>query len=162
MTDLLKASEQFIDVTLVICFIAVSMSLVLLTYGVIKGPTNADRAVALDAIGINLMAIAALTAIFLVTSRLNDVILLIGIISFLSTVTIAKYIEKGVIIDRDMDCHHLKQSYCSLFVNRNIFYHLEYNWNYHLPRCIYEITCRSNSSDIRYCNYLIRLVFITV
>ncbi|HLR80589.1 MAG TPA: Na(+)/H(+) antiporter subunit F1 [Bacillota bacterium] len=103
MTDLLKASEQFIDVTLVICFIAVSISLVLLTYGVIKGPTNADRAVALDAIGINLMAIAALTAIFLVTSKLNDVILLIGIISFLSTVTIAKYIEKGVIIDRDMD-----------------------------------------------------------
>ncbi|HEX6593131.1 MAG TPA: Na(+)/H(+) antiporter subunit F1 [Bacillota bacterium] len=103
MTDLLKASEQFIDLTLVICFIAVSISLVLLMYGVIKGPTNADRAVALDAIGINLMAITALTAVFLMTSQLNDVILLIGIISFLSTVTIAKYIEKGVIIDRDMD-----------------------------------------------------------
>src|SRR5699024_384474 len=103
MTDLLRGSEQFIDVTLVICFIAVSISLVLLTYGVIKVPTNADRSVALDAIGINLMAMPALTAIFFVTSKLNDVILLIVIISFLNTVTIAKYIEKGVIIDRDID-----------------------------------------------------------
>lgn len=62
---------------------------------------NADRAVALDTMGINLMAFAGLTAIHLVTTKLNDVILLIGILLFIGTIAIAKFIEKGVIIDRN-------------------------------------------------------------
>ncbi|WP_407701380.1 Na(+)/H(+) antiporter subunit F1 [Virgibacillus senegalensis] len=67
----------------------------------IKGPTNPDRAVALDAIGINLMALVGLIAILLVTTKLNDIVLLIGILLFIGTIALAKFIEKGVIIDRD-------------------------------------------------------------
>ncbi|WP_407691989.1 monovalent cation/H+ antiporter complex subunit F [Radiobacillus deserti] len=69
----------------------------------IVGPTNPDRAVALDAIGINLMAMAGLLAVMLLTTKFNDVILLIGILLFIGTIAIAKYLEKGVIIDRDVD-----------------------------------------------------------
>ncbi|WP_284140473.1 MULTISPECIES: Na(+)/H(+) antiporter subunit F1 [unclassified Virgibacillus] len=103
MTSILATTEQIIDITLFICFFGISLSLVLLVYRIIVGPTNADRAVALDTIGINLMAVAALMAIYLLTTKLNDVILLIGILAFLGTVAIAKYLEKGVIIDRDID-----------------------------------------------------------
>lgn len=95
--------KEIIDIVTTVCLIVIAISIALLVYRVIKGPTNPDRAVALDAIGINLMGIAGLVAIMLVTTRLNDVILLIGILLFCGTIAIAKYLEKGVIIDRDND-----------------------------------------------------------
>ncbi|MBU5466471.1 Na(+)/H(+) antiporter subunit F1 [Virgibacillus sp. MSJ-26] len=103
MNDFLLLTENLLDITLFICFIGISASIILLMYRIIKGPSNADRAVALDSIGINLMGVAAFIGIFLITSKLTDVVLLIGILSFLGTVAIAKYLEKGVIIERDLD-----------------------------------------------------------
>lgn len=103
MNDMLLLSEKLIDIAVHICFIGIAISIVLLLYRIVVGPSNPDRAVALDALGINLMAIAGLTSILIVTSKLNDVILLIGILLFIGTVALSKYMEKGVIIDRDMD-----------------------------------------------------------
>ncbi|WP_099158581.1 monovalent cation/H+ antiporter complex subunit F [Virgibacillus ndiopensis] len=103
MNDLLELTKQLIEITIVICVIGISISLLLLLYRALVGPSNADRAVALDGIGINLMGLAALLAIIIVTTKLNDVILLIGILLFLGTIAIAKFLEKGVIIDRNMD-----------------------------------------------------------
>ncbi|API90609.1 MULTISPECIES: Na(+)/H(+) antiporter subunit F1 [Bacillota] len=103
MTNILTATDNILQITLMISFIGIALSLALLLYRVITGPTQPERAVALDAIGINLMGLAGLMSIYLVTTKLNDVILLIGILAFLSTLAIAKYLEKGVIIDRDVD-----------------------------------------------------------
>ncbi|WP_373270874.1 MULTISPECIES: Na(+)/H(+) antiporter subunit F1 [Bacillus] len=74
-----------------------------LIYRVIKGPSVPDRVVALDAIGINLVAIIALVSILLRTNAFLEVILLIGILAFIGTVAFSKYIEKGVIIESDRD-----------------------------------------------------------
>ncbi|MFP7493556.1 monovalent cation/H+ antiporter complex subunit F [Terribacillus saccharophilus] len=87
----------------IICMIALSISMLLLIIRVMKGPTNADRAVALDAIGINIMAFAALLAIVLITPNFNDIVLLIGILLFIGTVAIAIYLEKGDLIDTEDD-----------------------------------------------------------
>ncbi|MFS0561796.1 monovalent cation/H+ antiporter complex subunit F [Terribacillus sp. 179-K 1B1 HS] len=87
----------------IICLIALSVSILLLIIRVMKGPTNADRAVALDAIGVNIMAFAALLAIILVTPNFNDIVLLIGILLFIGTVAIAIYLEKGDLIDTEDD-----------------------------------------------------------
>ncbi|MFC4388421.1 Na(+)/H(+) antiporter subunit F1 [Gracilibacillus marinus] len=95
--------NELVEIVAIICMIVITISIILLAYRVVKGPTNPDRAVALDAIGINLMAMAGLVAIMLVTTRLNDVILLIGIVLFIGTIALAKYLEKGVIIDRKHD-----------------------------------------------------------
>lgn len=103
MTDTLEFTEQLLTTVTLICLIGIAVSVILLLYRIIVGPTNPDRATALDALGINLMAIAAIMAIRLVTVKLNDVILLIGILLFIGTLAIAKFIEKGVIIDRDVD-----------------------------------------------------------
>lgn len=103
MSHSIEMMEQILQVVTLLCLSAIGISLLLLLYQIIKGPTNPDRAVALDALGFNLMAITALSAIMLVTTKLNDVILLIGILLFVGTLAFAKYIEKGVIIDRDMD-----------------------------------------------------------
>ncbi|MRG86674.1 Na(+)/H(+) antiporter subunit F1 [Salinibacillus xinjiangensis] len=93
--------SPLLETVVIICIVGISISIFILLYRVLKGPTNPDRAVALDTIGINLMALAGLLAIFLVTTQFNDVILLIGILLFIGTIAIAKFLEKGVIIDRD-------------------------------------------------------------
>src|SRR5699024_2842072 len=103
MTDLLHLTENLLDMTLILSFIGISASLVLLMYQIIKGPPTADSAVALDSIGINLMGVAALFAILLLTSKLNDVVLLIDILSLLVTIAIATSLERAVIMDRDID-----------------------------------------------------------
>ncbi|GAE94096.1 Na(+) H(+) antiporter subunit F [Gracilibacillus boraciitolerans JCM 21714] len=90
-----------IEVVTIICMVVITISIALLVFRVVNGPTNPDRAVALDLIGINLMAMVGLVAIMLATSKLNDVILLIGILLFIGTIALAKYIEKGVIIERN-------------------------------------------------------------
>ncbi|GAA0295390.1 multicomponent Na+:H+ antiporter subunit F [Gracilibacillus halotolerans] len=95
--------SEIIQYTAIGCTIVVAISITLLLIQVIKGPTNPDRAVALDALGLNLMAIAGFIAIILVTTKLNDVILLIGILLFIGTLALAKYLEKGVIIDGNDD-----------------------------------------------------------
>ncbi|WP_203363152.1 Na(+)/H(+) antiporter subunit F1 [Bacillus sp. REN10] len=81
-----------------ICF---SLAMLGLVYRLIKGPTVPDRVVALDAIGINLVAIVAILSMLLRTSEFLDVILLIGILAFIGTIAFAKFLEKGEIIESD-------------------------------------------------------------
>ncbi|MFC0188094.1 Na(+)/H(+) antiporter subunit F1 [Fictibacillus aquaticus] len=85
------------------CLVINCLSILFLLYRAIAGPSNPDRAVALDTIGINLIAITGIIAIILDSIHLNDVILLIGILTFIATVAIAKFLEKGDIIERDRD-----------------------------------------------------------
>jgi len=103
MIETLDTVEKILQITTQICLVGIALSLILLMCRVIIGPSNPDRATALDVIGVCLMATAALSSVLLVTTKLNDVILLIGILSFLGTLALAKYIEMGVIIERDID-----------------------------------------------------------
>src|SRR5699024_2394767 len=103
MTKLLEYLEVDMYITIDASLIAIAMSFILFIYRVITGPSNPDRAMALDVIGVCLMAIAALTSILVITTKLTDVILLIGILSFIGTLALARYIEMGVLIERDDD-----------------------------------------------------------
>ncbi|ASI35564.1 MULTISPECIES: Na(+)/H(+) antiporter subunit F1 [unclassified Exiguobacterium] len=79
----------------------VFISMLGLFYRVIKGPSIADRVIALDSIGISLISIVGLVSVLLRTSDYLEVILLIGILAFIGTVAFSKFIEKGEIIERD-------------------------------------------------------------
>ncbi|CPO22355.1 putative monovalent cation/H+ antiporter subunit F [Staphylococcus aureus] len=70
---------------------------------VILGPTLADRVIALDALGITLMAIIALFSVLTDTTFLFVILLLIGILAFLGTAAFAKFMDKGEIIENDRD-----------------------------------------------------------
>ncbi|MGC8228301.1 Na(+)/H(+) antiporter subunit F1 [Pseudobacillus badius] len=70
-------------------------------YRLIKGPTVPDRIVALDAIGINLVAMIAVLSMLFRTYVFLDVILLLGILSFIGTTAFSKFLEKGEIIEND-------------------------------------------------------------
>ncbi|WP_242688476.1 monovalent cation/H+ antiporter complex subunit F [Bacillus sp. Cs-700] len=82
------------------CMAIIGISLLLLLYRALKGPTEADKAVALDAIGTCIIAFCGLLAIKLSSTALNDVILLVGILSFIGTVATAKFLEKGKLIEK--------------------------------------------------------------
>ena len=62
--------------------------------------SRADRVQALDAIGFNLIAGIAIFSVLLNTHAYFDLILLIGILSFVGTISFARYLERGVIIER--------------------------------------------------------------
>lgn len=103
MIEVLQTVEHILYITTLISLVGIAITLVLLLYRVIIGPSNPDRAAALDVIGVCLMATVALSSILLVTTQLNDVILFIAILSFIGTLALSKYIEMGVIIERDRD-----------------------------------------------------------
>lgn len=92
-----------IDIVLKITLVLLAIAMLGLTYRLVKGPTVPDRVIALDAIGVNLVSIAAVLSILLDTSSFLDIILLIGILAFIGTVAFAKFLEKGEIIEYDRD-----------------------------------------------------------
>ena len=68
-----------------------------------KRTFNADRVQALDYIGINLIASIAIFSILLHTHAYFDLILLVGILSFVGTIAFSRYVERGVVIERNSD-----------------------------------------------------------
>lgn len=75
------------------------LSIMAAVYRLVKGPSIPDRVQALDAIGINLIAVVAIISVMLRTTAFFEVILLIGILSFIGTIAFARYLERGVVIE---------------------------------------------------------------
>ncbi|EFR95978.1 Na(+)/H(+) antiporter subunit F, partial [Listeria ivanovii FSL F6-596] len=94
---------MIIQIALSIGLLLYSISTFLYLYRILKGPTTSDKVVALDSIGMNLVAIVALLSMFYDTNAFLDVILLIALLAFIGTVSFAKFIEKGKVIDRERD-----------------------------------------------------------
>lgn len=72
-----------------------AISVVIVLFRLIKGPTTADRVVAFDAISAILMSTVGVLSLIFETVSFLDSVLLIAIISFLSSVTISRFIEGG-------------------------------------------------------------------
>jgi multicomponent Na+:H+ antiporter subunit F len=85
---------------LIIALSLLSLSLTGSIYRIIKGPSPADRVIALDTVGITIIGLVAVLSILLQTSAFLEVILLIGILAFIGTVAFAKFIERGVVLER--------------------------------------------------------------
>jgi multicomponent Na+:H+ antiporter subunit F len=77
-----------------------TISLLIALYRVIKGPSVPDRVLALDSIGYIIIGIVAIVSIRFDTQAYLETILLIGILAFLSTIALSRYIERGVVIGR--------------------------------------------------------------
>ena len=75
--------------------IVFGIALLLTLFRLIKGPTTADRVVAFDAASAILMSIVGGFSVIYGTFSFLDSILLIAIISFVSTVSISRFIEGG-------------------------------------------------------------------
>ena len=89
-----------IDIMLNISLVLFGLAIVITLVRLIIGPSLPDRVSALDMIGVNLISAIAIISILLGTMAFLEVILILGILSFISTIAFSKYIERGVIIER--------------------------------------------------------------
>ncbi|PKG24235.1 Na(+)/H(+) antiporter subunit F1 [Niallia nealsonii] len=80
--------------------ILLNLSILATIYRLIKGPSAPDRIQALDVLGIHLISGVAIFSVLLRNTAFFEVILLIGILSFIGTIAYARYIERGVVIER--------------------------------------------------------------
>ncbi|WP_049927503.1 monovalent cation/H+ antiporter complex subunit F [Halopiger goleimassiliensis] len=88
-----------LDAVVAAAVIVVSALCVFCSYRVIRGPTNPDRVVALDAIATNVVAIAVLFAIQTDRGLFITVSLVLAIIGFIATVAVAKFVTEGEVIE---------------------------------------------------------------
>lgn len=96
-------AQEILDIVLILSILVLSLSMLGMVYRIIIGPTVHDRVLSLDAFGVLLMGFIALVSMMIHTQFLLVVILLIGILAFISSIGFAKYLEKGVIIENDRD-----------------------------------------------------------
>ena len=70
------------------------VSLLLALARLVRGPTLADRVVALDMIGVIAIALLAMYALATGQPAFVDVAIVVGLIGFLGTVAFARYVER--------------------------------------------------------------------
>lgn len=78
-----------------------AFSILVVIYRLVAGPSAAERTQAFDALGINLIAGIAIFSVWFRSTAFFEVILLFGILTFIATIALARYIERGVIIERE-------------------------------------------------------------
>ena len=91
--------EQLLNASIVI----LSLAMLGCLYRLLKGPSMPDRIAALDAIGINLLAVVAVLCVQYRTQTYMDTILVIGILTFIGTTAFARYMERGKVIEHGND-----------------------------------------------------------
>lgn len=88
-----------IQTVLIIALGIMALGIAACTFRLLKGPSGPDRIIALDTIGILLLAMVAMISLFFRTQSYTEIILLIGILSFIGTTALARYIERGVVLE---------------------------------------------------------------
>ncbi|MGG3890445.1 Na(+)/H(+) antiporter subunit F1 [Metabacillus fastidiosus] len=89
-----------IKIILICSLFFLTFSILATIYRLVKGPSAPDRVQALDALGINIISGVAIFSVLLRSIGFFEVILLIGILSFIGTIAFARFIERGVVIER--------------------------------------------------------------
>ncbi len=79
--------------------LAVGASLVLCAWRLLRGPEATDRALALDTMYINLVALVVLLGMRYGTELYFEAALLIALLGFVSTVALARYLSRGDVIE---------------------------------------------------------------
>jgi len=78
---------------------AFAFALVLAGWRLLRGPTLADRILALDTLYVNSVALLVLIGIHFDTAVYFEVALIIAMMGFVSTVALAKYLLRGDIVE---------------------------------------------------------------
>ncbi len=92
-----------IETMITISLVLFSITICIAVLRIILGPSMPDRVIALDMIGVNLIAMIAVVSIILNTAAFFEVILILGILSFIGTIAFSKSIERRVIVERKRD-----------------------------------------------------------
>ena len=78
---------------------AFTIAMLLAGWRLLRGPTLADRILALDTLYVNSVALLVLVGMYFGTAIYFEVALIIAMIGFVSTVALAKYLLRGDIVE---------------------------------------------------------------
>lgn len=92
--------QSLLLMSMFILAICVVIALVLIFQ---RSSTVSDRVLLMDSISFMIIGIIAILSIVMDTTAYLESILLIGILAFLSTVALCRFIERGVVIERKRD-----------------------------------------------------------
>ncbi|MFA9203935.1 MAG: K+/H+ antiporter subunit F [Flavobacteriales bacterium] len=84
-----------LSIALMIGFFAISLSILLTGWRLLKGPSVADRILALDTLYLNSVTLIILMGLYLNNSLLFEAALLVAMLGFVSTVALARYVTRG-------------------------------------------------------------------
>lgn len=87
------------DTLYMIALALLALAIIGSMYRLLKGPSVPDRIAALDMIGVLILSMIAIIGLLLDTKAYYDLILVIGIVSFVGTTAFARYIERGGVFD---------------------------------------------------------------
>ncbi|MDX8349099.1 monovalent cation/H+ antiporter complex subunit F [Cognatiyoonia sp. IB215446] len=94
---------EFLILSKDIALIVVVLSLAVAFVRLARGPSLADRVVALDMMTVSLIAVCGVLAISTGELALLDVALVLALVGFLATVALARYAERRQINGEDED-----------------------------------------------------------
>jgi len=95
-----------LDIVVPITLAGLSISLGLSAYRALKGPNVPDRVVALDAVTVILVSMIVVGSIRLGETSYLEYALVLSVLSFITTIAFAKYVERGGIIEPDQRNDH--------------------------------------------------------
>jgi multicomponent K+:H+ antiporter subunit F len=78
---------------------AVTLSLGLCSWRLLRGPTAVERVLALDTLYLNAVALAVLLGLLWQTTLLFEAALIIALLGFVSTVALARFVSRGDVVE---------------------------------------------------------------
>lgn len=87
-------SAAFLDFSIYATFVMVMLSLAIAFIRLARGPTLADRVVALDMMTVSIIAVCGVVAVATGVYAMLDVALVLALVGFLATVALARFAER--------------------------------------------------------------------
>ena len=87
------------EVILYIALFILTLAIVGFVIRIFIGPSITDRVMGLDALGVTLVGVIGVVMMLQDTIAYSDVVLVISILSFVGTISLTKFIERGAIFD---------------------------------------------------------------
>jgi len=88
-----------IDSVASLTLIGIGLSMTLIVYRMLIGPTTLDRVLALDTLSTNFIAFVVVLSVRLGTDLYLEGALVLAVLAFVSTVAISKFLMRGRIIE---------------------------------------------------------------
>jgi len=91
--------SPFLQTCLHIGTVAVSLSVCLCGWRLLRGPDLPDRILAIDTLYMSMVALLVLLGLLWGTALLFEAALLVAMLGFVSTVALARYVSRGDVIE---------------------------------------------------------------
>lgn len=95
----MSSAAAFLDIAIIIAFLALGAGQVLCMVRLVIGPSSGDRILALDTMVINALGLVVVLGIHQGVQVYFEVALLIAMLGFVSTVALARFLLRGDIIE---------------------------------------------------------------